>query len=647
MHGIQTLLNWQSERLKSLYEKDHVRHFRAVTTAWILISLICLFVFVTALLFVFEHMKNGVNASAIITTTVAISGLLHGVCYKLLLSGKLDTARFMFMTLAYGSVISTICMTGGFLQSNITPCFIIINIISFCIYGGRISLILALVTPIAVIAMIWASNVFNLTYPNISHSDLPLSNQYLVGTVLYVLIITGLFHQDRSNIQFLKTAVSSIKKNRNLAATDYLTDLPNRRHFIQSVETLKHQHNSVDAIACLACIDVDNFKHINDSYGHVIGDKVLRRIASALKSLNTETLITARVGGDEFAIFSLLRAERDSHDLADKLETSLPAFIDTPKGRVNISCSIGVYSTPTSDFQFSGSAPYVDYALYKAKSNPHSNLHVFTHENKIAIEKEKTIDAVIKERFESKNIQNHYQLMLASGSQTSIVEALLRVHDNDGNLISPPICMEAIERQGLTAQFTVWQLESAILDVMSVSGSLQLAFNLSPLQVKLPHLAATISGILSRTQFNPNRLIIEISELTAYSDLVITTLGQLKDLGVKLAIDDFGIGQTSFQVFNKVNIDILKADRSLLNSGPKYTLNRFILQQVSDYCKTFDVRSVCEGIETDHMLDEMRDFGFDYFQGYKISRPSNLVEQMKVLNNGLGTSTRLQSHSAA
>jgi len=568
---------------------------------------------------------------ALVILSVALTGVAVFSSYRLLLAGKFNASRIIFLATTYLCITYFVFITGGFYHSVVMPVYIVPVVATFCIYGGRWSIIATILTPLILILLALTGEVLNITYPDYSHEGFAVPSSFLVWMGAYGMIVVGLIHAERSNGMFMRSAQKLIKEKQELAATDFLTGLRNRRDFILSAAKLRESYTSSDIYILMASIDVDRFKQINDSYGHLSGDNVLQAIGKSLKKIENEDTLVARLGGDEFGLFAILQDEESAIDLVNKLEEALPRKVMGADSQIDVSCSIGASYQHLHIYDVKYMITSIDYALYQAKAKLGSWAHIFSKENAEEIQKNNETLFLVKDRFEKNEFLNHYQLMMPSSHQPAIVEALLRVHDNNRRIINPGICMEAINRLNLTAEFTERQIKSAILDVMAVSSNLWLACNLSPFQLRSAQIVSIIQKVLEETGFDSERLILEISELTSYCDNTILNLKKLKKLNVKLAIDDFGVGLTCFQIFNEIDIDIVKADRSLLSSGPENNLNRFILKQVAEYCQKFDVESVCEGVETDAMIAEMRNFGFDYFQGYGISRPSNLIEQMKVL----------------
>ena len=624
--AMRLFMTRQQDALTACYAKDQMVHFRAVNLAQTLGASGLLIAAVMMALVFAEAGISDTASSAVVLPSLTLVLLIIVGCYYLVLKNRFELSRFLFMGIAFGATIGSVCLTGGFFGSPVLPVLIIPMIVAFCIYGGRTSIMIMLVAPIVLSLFALSGQIAGIDYPDISYQSLAVSDDVIVTAVTYGLIMLTLANLDKANIKFFESAQNLIQEKQVLAHTDFLTDLPNRRHFLNVLNQKKNNNFNNKSVVMNVVIDVNNFKDINDRHGHLTGDIVLRDIAASLRSLQSSSIMVARLGGDEFGLLGLFDTRKDAEKLLENCFNILPRTAKTDRGAIHISCSVGAYIARIADFDFNHSAQFADYALYQAKLS--GGLHIFTPENRASIDAEKDVLETVKKCIEQEEIHSSYQLIQSLNERPPIVEVLLRIKDNNGTLLSPVVCLDATERLRLITEFTHIQLNSSILDVMAVSDQLRLAFNLSPAQLRDPLLVHTVKTIISETGFSPDRLILEISELTTLSSRLIDILKQLQKLGIKLAIDDFGAGHTGFQIFNHLDVDIIKADSSLLRVGQENEHEQFILAQICDFCQQFDIESVCEGIESKNIIPDLTLYGFDYFQGYALSRPDNLIVQL-------------------
>mgnify|MGYP001811671687 CR=1 FL=1 len=344
--------------------------------------------------------------------------------------------------------------------------------------------------------------------------------------------------------------IESENQVRFMANHDVLTGLANRLQFMERLESAIARVRRGDQIA-LHMLDLDRFKHINDTYGHAVGDQLLVEIAERLRETVRETDLVARLGGDEFAIIQVPApthgdAERLAQRLLDVL--SRPFMFDNLNLMIGTSIGIAVANTGEDD------APEVmlqaDAALYKAKSDGRSVYRFFEERLNAEIQHRARIEDQMRRALVTDGFEIHYQpIVNMSRERVETCEALLRMRDGNGGLVPPNLFVPVAEECGLIVLIGDWVLRQACMDAAQWPEHISVAVNISPLQFKSGSLLQSIEAALEASGLTPNRLEIEITEslLLDTSVDVLSMLHELRQQGVRVAMDDFGSGYSSLK----------------------------------------------------------------------------------------------------
>jgi diguanylate cyclase (GGDEF)-like protein/PAS domain S-box-containing protein len=437
-------------------------------------------------------------------------------------------------------------------------------------------------------------------------------------------------------------AAAITKKMAHLAHHDFLTGLPNRlllNDRIMQAITLAKRSSTQLAVLFL---DLDNFKHINDSLGHETGDKLLQSVTQRLRTCVRSSDTVSRQGGDEFVI--LLTDGKYGEDAAltaDKIltELALPHRLD--KNELHITTSIGISIYPEDGQDAETLIKNADTAMYHAKEKGRNNYQFFSSEMNTRAVARQIIEAHLRFALEKEEFLLHYQpkVNLDTGMITG-AEALLRWKHAEWGMISPEKFVPIAEDCGLIVPIGRWVMREACMqakqwmDAGLMPGSV--AVNISALEFRKTNFAAGVRDILSDTGLDADALQLEITESVLMRDAESSTaiLKDLKSLGVQLAVDDFGTGYTSLGYLQRFPIDVLKIDRSFVHDIGSTAHDGVIVGAVIGMGNHLHLQVVAEGVENQEQLAFLRGNHCAEGQGYVFSRPVAASQFAKLLAAG-------------
>ncbi len=448
---------------------------------------------------------------------------------------------------------------------------------------------------------------------------------------------------EESNNKLKKSALELEKQKnsyRELAFYDTLTGLPNRALFYDrlrhSIHKAKRHHTKVAVLF----LDLDNFKEINDSLGHYLGDKVLKAVASRLKNKIRKSDSLARIGGDEFTL--LLEDFRDVSVVGDIAKNLIdvilePIYIDNHQLYVSVSIGIGIY--PDDGTDASALLKYADAAMYSAKKEGFGLFHFYKKEMTEKSLERLTLETSIRQGLENNEFVVYYQPVMSSSKNKLIgLEALVRWQHPQRGLLAPVHFMEVAESSALIVQLGEYVLRSAAKQfALWYSQELHpdfLAVNLSVKQLHHHTLMPLLSEILESTSFCTSWLELEITEgyTMQKPKEAIKFLKQIRRLGIRLSIDDFGTGFSSLSYLKKLPVNKLKIDRSFIKDIPRHKGDMALVSAIVSMSKSMHLEVVAEGVETQEQRDFLDSIGCDKIQGYYFSKPISANDiEMKYL----------------
>ncbi|WP_371819621.1 EAL domain-containing protein [Erythrobacter sp. 3-20A1M] len=430
-----------------------------------------------------------------------------------------------------------------------------------------------------------------------------------------------------------------------LAMFDSLTGLANRHQMSQTLEKIL-QARQVHGRACsLLMLDLDRFKHVNDTMGHPAGDALLGQVAHRLENAVGSLGRVGRLGGDEFKVILPGAFERDRlATLAKEIIHSLSQPYSIDGQRVVIGASIGIALAPENGTESEELIRNVDLALYAAKERGRGRYHFYSPDLHSAAEERSQLEQELRDAISTGGLELYYQPVVETATeQIAGFEALLRwTHPVRGN-ISPDKFIPIAEDTGLIQSIGDWALRTACADLAKWPEEVRCAVNVSPLQFANPKLPAIIASALAHSGVDPSRLELEITESVFLSDDTgtETMFAALKKLGVRLALDDFGTGYSSLGYLRNAPFDKIKIDQSFVRGATiPGSRNGAIIQAITSLAHALGMDTTAEGVETLDELDLVRMQGCSHVQGYIYAKPLSAQAAGERLATGLAAVAR-------
>lgn len=443
------------------------------------------------------------------------------------------------------------------------------------------------------------------------------------------------------NLRDLTERRQAEHRQMRLANFDSLTGLPNRSLFRERLEQAMSRTRHSGRQMALMFLDLDRFKHINDSLGHEAGDTLLKHVARSLSQclrkgdmvwlrhdIEEHDITIARLGGDEFTVLvegigTVLQAEAIARRILGALQT--PLFIEG--NEIVVTSSVGIAMYPAEDCTLDELLNHADMAMYRAKEMGRNVFHLYSDAMQANAALRLQLEARLRHALERKEYRLHFQpqCSLADGRITG-VEALLRWFPQDSDGVVPPDqFISVLEETGLIVPVGRWVLEEAVrqLEAWQVLGlpALRVAVNLSARQLR-PDLPGDVAAILKNSLVRPDQLELELTEsMLMAGDAIASIVGRIADLGVHLAIDDFGTGYSSLAYLKRFFVDSLKIDRSFVGEMPHNPEDVAIGTAIIALAHSLNLRVVAEGVETAAQEEFLRERGCDEMQGYLLGRP--------------------------
>ena len=429
-----------------------------------------------------------------------------------------------------------------------------------------------------------------------------------------------------ADISSLKQAQASLDYQ---AHHDPLTDLPNRTLFENRLNSALNDARIGQSQGAVLFLDLDHFKHINDSLGHPVGDLLLKGIAQRLREQLRDIDTVARLGGDEFIVLLPgLHQPRDAEHIASKLLDCFSKPFQVDGHEFIISASIGISLFPKDGNDVATLVKNADAAMYSAKSRGRNRIEFYTRNLTIQAAERMTLELELRRAIERNELSLYYQpkICLHSGQLVG-AEALLRWHHPVFGEISPERFIPLAEDNSMILQIGDWVLQQACRQMRAWQDSHAsfgaLSINLSGNQLRQPQLVERIASTLDHFGLQAACLQLEITEnfIMSQAEKALQILHQLKELGLQLAIDDFGTGYSSLSYLKRLPVDTLKIDKSFIRGLPGDANDAAITRAIIALGHSLQMTVVAEGVETKAQEIFLTCEGFDQIQGYTISRP--------------------------
>lgn len=423
-----------------------------------------------------------------------------------------------------------------------------------------------------------------------------------------------------------------MKNLRKMAEHDALTGLYNRQFFMNELEKNVERISRGAQLKCaLMYIDLDNFKFVNDTLGHLAGDRVLIEVTAMLNQYISKTDMIGRIGGDEFGILLENVSNRQAMKAAEHYRKQLTSYIFKYGGKeIDIGCSIGIALFDEDIVSKEDILARADIACHIAKNAGKNRVHVYKPDdqsNRISMYADIGWARQIKESIEqNKFVLARQPIVDTITGKLLSYEILLRMRDNNSDIILPSGFLPSAQRIGLMVDIDKWILGQAISSLkheLSTDPLIRYSINLSAKAICDPEILMIITEAIVTNQIEPNSITFEITEDTAIAnmDMAVRFLHQLEELGCKTALDDFGTGYSSFSYLKDLPVDYVKIDGSFVQNIDKDKLNFAMVKSMNEVAHATGKKTVAEFVKNEDILNQIKVIGIDYAQGFHIGKP--------------------------
>jgi diguanylate cyclase (GGDEF)-like protein/PAS domain S-box-containing protein len=431
----------------------------------------------------------------------------------------------------------------------------------------------------------------------------------------------------------------------HLAHHDQLTGLPNRLFLAAHLPDAIAEARSTGAILAVLFLDLDRFKHINDSRGHETGDKLLKSVAQRIRTTVRNEDLVIRMGGDEFIV--VLKSAKNSdqvHETAARINEALSAPVIVDNRPLVTTVSIGVSLYPRDGTDIGELLRHSDTAMYQAKDRGRNNFQLFSPMMDRKLKERMAVEASLRNALAQHQLDVHYQPIVEIDTQrVTALEALLRWKHPTHGFVAPERFIGVAEETGLIVPIGEFVLERVMDDVARWRETgctlVPVAVNISAGQLQRSDLPATISRLSQLHGLKPSMLQLELTESAVFERREARTgesseesIGKLRELGVRLAIDDFGTGYSSLSYLKRWRVDYLKIDRSFVRDLVTDMSDLAIVGAIIAMARHLNIQVIAEGIEGWQQLEKLRQLGCQLAQGFLYAKPTQASQCRRFLN---------------
>lgn len=455
----------------------------------------------------------------------------------------------------------------------------------------------------------------------------------IAGSVLLILIIVILGRMSHqlalSRLRAAEEQVAHAARVEYLAYHDGLTTLPNRSLFSKLLgQSINQAHRNNRQLAVLF-FDLDHFKNINDTLGHEAGDQLLQEVAARVKACLRDSDTVARMGGDEFVVLlPELNEEKYVASVAQKILSAVAKPFVLRAEEFHVTASIGISTYPQDGLDEQMLTKNADIAMYQAKEEGRNNFQFYSEKLNAESLERLTLESGLRHALEHHEFLLHYQVKreIRSGRITGM-EALLRWKNPDIGTIAPMKFIPVAEETGLIVPIGRWVLSTACLQNVAWQNQglphLSMAINLTARQFFDEHLLTDLKAILSETGMKAQLLELEVTESLLMRDVekTLRVLADLKEMGIRIAIDNFGIGYSSLSMLKQFPLDTIKIDRSFIHDVSSVTEDNDLTNAVIAMGRTLSLNVVAQGVETKEQVEYLRQNACEEFQGFYLNKP--------------------------
>ena len=425
---------------------------------------------------------------------------------------------------------------------------------------------------------------------------------------------------------------------------DALTDLPNRHLFIDRLEqAIASARRSGDRLAVLF-LDLDKFKDINDTLGHQVGDKVLQTVAKRLNACCRDEDTVARLGGDEFMVLLPRQSDvRNVAAVARRINEALIKPMDLDGQVVYAGASVGISLYPEDGADAATVMKNSDMAMYRSKAGGRNSYTLFTQSMNDALSRRTALEIDLRQAMEKDELLVYFQPIIATDAlKIQGVEALMRWHRNHEEFVPPDEFIPLAEDFGLIHEMGLWMLEAACGHACQWHDAgltqMSLSVNLSRIQLQNRALPQAVERILEKTQFDPAKLRLEITENSVMKEMekALAVMERFRAMGILMMMDDFGTGYSSLGQLKELPLRAIKIDKSFIQDFPGDERSTALVEATISMGQSLGLKVVAEGVETQAQLSMLRRFGCDCLQGYLFAKPMPADALLALLQSNQG-----------
>jgi diguanylate cyclase (GGDEF)-like protein/PAS domain S-box-containing protein len=432
------------------------------------------------------------------------------------------------------------------------------------------------------------------------------------------------------------------------ASYDSLTGLPNRRLLLERLGNEVARAGRHGYYGALLYIDLDDFKTINDSLGHSVGDKLLKIVAERITECIRREDTAARMGGDEFVIIvtgldsSIGLAAHKVRGIAEKFSRSLSAPCRIDGRDLQITLSVGVSLFSKADKGVDDILKQADTAMYRSKAAGRNSIHFFLPKMQEAADERFSLSTEIRKALDEEQLVLYYQPQVDISGELVGAEALVRWNHPERGIVLPGAFLEIAEEAGLMQDIGEWVLREACrhikkwTDAQQLGDSQVISINISGKEIAVPDFVDTVSSVLEKTGVDPKRLGIELTESSLISSRkdIVHKIMTLQQMGIKFSVDDFGTGYSSLSYLKSLPLNTLKIDRSFVNDIKDASRDVVLVDTIIMMARNLGLEIIAEGVETEQELLYLNARGCVVYQGYYFSKPVAVETFTKMLESG-------------
>jgi diguanylate cyclase (GGDEF)-like protein len=463
--------------------------------------------------------------------------------------------------------------------------------------------------------------------------------RFLWAVIAIALLFSGIFIfiVQRLRASAIQIALREREIHR-LAGQDELSALPNRRSFDVALDIALSKVASPGGALSVLLIDLDRFKAVNDTYGHIAGDELIRQVAHRLLGLVAPGDVVSRFGGDEFGIIQTRSpTPAQTVALASRILDALTEPFQVQGVEITIGCSVGIASAPRDGTDRQTVLRLADTALYEAKNGGRNRFAVFQQQMNRSLQVKRMVEDDLRDAIERDELQLHYQPQVSADGLTIVgVEALVRWPHPQHGMVPPSEFIAIAEERGLIMPLSEWVLRRACTQAQRWPG-LRLAVNVSPIQFRHKDFVANVLRIIKETGFDPARLELELTEgvLIEDADAAEAAMMDIRAQGVGLALDDFGTGYSSLIYLRRFAFDKIKIDRIFLEYMEATGESAILVHSMAHLGCALGLRVCAEGVETAEQHRFLQAVGCHELQGFLFSKPvpAEQIDDLLQLDN--------------